>query len=155
MHTHTNPQELRGGLPPLFLPRFLDAATAQWAPELGSLSHEADREIVREIVREARTHIAEEGTGWVAEYQGQGRGFGKFVNLDGSYMEGEFLNGQMVGIGTYVDGTGDAYTGEFRDPLLRGTRHGFGKQVHRGSHLYAPSTRPSHPVHRLQPPYSP
>lgn len=28
-----------------------------------------------------------------------GRGFGRFVNTDGSYMEGTFLNGQMISIG--------------------------------------------------------
>ena len=123
-------QELRGGLPPLFLPPFLDATTAEWAPEKGALSHEVDREIVRYLADEARRHIVEEEPGWVGEYQGGGRGFGKFVNGDGSYMEGEFLNGQMVGIGKYVDPMGDSYTGEFNDPLLRGRRHGFGKQVH-------------------------
>lgn len=123
-------QELRGGLPPLFLPPFLDATTAEWAPENGTLSHEADREIVRYLVDEARKYIVEEEPGWVGEYQGGGRGFGKFVNDDGSYMEGEFLNGQIVGIGKYVDPMGDSYTGEFNDPLLRGRRHGFGKQVH-------------------------
>ena len=88
-----------------------------------------DREIVRYLADEARRHIVEEEPGWVGEYQGGGRGFGKFVNDDGSYMEGEFLNGQMAGIGKYVDPTGDSYTGEFNDPLLRGKRHGFGKQV--------------------------
>ena len=122
-------QELRGGLPPLFLPPFLDATTAEWAPEEGALSREADREVVRYLVEEARRHLVEETPGWVGEYQGSGRGFGKFVNEDGSSMEGDFLNGQMVGIGKYVDPSGEAYTGEFKDPLMRGRRHGFGKQV--------------------------
>ena len=60
-----------------------------WAPEEGALSREADREVVRYLVEEARRHLVEEAPGWVGEYQGCGRGFGKFVNEDGSSMEGE------------------------------------------------------------------
>ena len=140
-----DPQELRGGLPPLFLPPFLDATLAEWAPEEGALSREADRELVRYLVEAARRHLVDEAPGWVGEYQGAGRGFGKFVNDDGSYMEGEFLNGQMVGIGKYVDASGEAYTGECKDPLLRGRRHGFGKQVrppHADDPLFAPPQQP-------------
>ena len=39
------------------------------------------------------------------------------------------LGQASVGIGKYVDPSGEAYTGEFKDPLLRGKRHGFGKQA--------------------------
>ena len=65
----------------------------------------------------------------MGEYKGEGAGFGKYVNADGSYLEGEFYRGQIHGIGKYVDPSGEAYTGEFNDPLLRGRRHGFGKQA--------------------------
>ena len=73
---------------------------------------------------------------------GKGDGHGRFVNPDGSVVEGRFVKSQLLGDGRSVDASGEMYEGQFKGhrryltaaygpqygqaKVLRGKRHGFG-----------------------------
>ena len=142
-------KEKAGGLPPLQLPVLLGAVLKEWAPSEGALGREHDRATVRQLAESARAHMGrdeEEGfqPGQTPGPQGNIK-LARYVNPDGSWVQGPFVKAQLEGDGACVFASGEAYRGQFNGAtmartraygvdygqakIMKANRHGFGKQI--------------------------
>ena len=169
-------KEMEEGLFPVFLPPCLTSVLDEWQPvHYGFLGREADKVFLTELLDLGKKHLAvsrydkdgdgdldekeisamdhsTEEEGWNGGYAGRGDGHGRYVNPDGSWVEGDFVKSQLCGKGRSMDATGEIYEGEFdghrrylseaygpkygQARIMRGRRNGQGTQLCPNGDLY-------------------
>lgn len=118
-------KELAEGRAPIFLPPLLHGTFESYRPTDGQLTKpQQDMPTIRALEHRARARWPAIQTGFDAGYPyqgGDGHGRGRFVRADGSVVEGEWKDGELVH-GRSTEADGSVYEGEWHG----GARHGRG-----------------------------
>mmetsp|Transcript_4234 Transcript_4234/g.7186 ORF Transcript_4234/g.7186 Transcript_4234/m.7186 type:complete len:508 (-) Transcript_4234:644-2167(-) len=109
---------------PRLLPPLQNSTFEDMHPEKGEVTHESDRNKIRELVEELRPYMNYADHGYQGELvNGKRHGYGKLTCDNGDIYEGNFMDDCQEGQGVFIYANGYKYEGEFQ----KGKWHGVGK----------------------------